>query len=90
MNFNIVVSNMIKNLKYDREIQDAIKGLYGKTYKVNLKDNITNEQLEELNREERKKTHHLLKKHLQRVIISYKIMILRQIIQEKRIIHFLF
>ena len=36
MNFNIVVSNMIKNLKYDREIQDAIKGLYGKTYKVNI------------------------------------------------------
>ena len=65
MNFNIVVSNMIKNLKYDREIQDAIKGLYGKTYKVNLKDNITNEQLEELNREERKKTLEAYKKEIE-------------------------
>ena len=64
MNFNIVVSNMLRNLKYDREIQDTIKNFYGKTYKINLKDNVTDEELEKINEEERQKTLEAYKKEI--------------------------
>ena len=37
------ISKMLRDLKYDKKIQDSIRALYGKTYKINFVDSITEE-----------------------------------------------
>ena len=43
--FNMVVSKTFKDLKYDAEISDVIRNLYGKTYAINFIDMVTTEEL---------------------------------------------
>ncbi len=53
--FNLVVSNTLYDMKYDVKIQDAIKQIYGSTYKINFKDDVTEEEIKRRNEEEYKK-----------------------------------
>lgn len=52
--FNMSVSNMLKNLKYDVEIQKAIKDIYGRTYVINFCDNVSSEEQNRLNEDKKK------------------------------------
>ena len=51
LKFNMVVSKMFKDLKYDRELQVAIRNVYGKVYTINFVDKVTHEELMKLNEE---------------------------------------
>ena len=51
LKFNMVVSKMFKDLKYDRELQVAIRNVYGKVYTINFIDKVTHEELMKLNEE---------------------------------------
>ena len=63
-NFKIVVSHMLKELNYDKEIQDFLRNMYGKSYTINFIDNITDEELFKLNEEEHKKRMAVIKNEL--------------------------
>lgn len=52
--FNMSVSHMLKNLKYDSEIQKAIKDIYGKNYRINFCDNVSSEEQNKLNEDKKK------------------------------------
>lgn len=43
--FKMVISEMLRELKYDKKIQDSLKALYGKTYKINFIDDVSEEEL---------------------------------------------
>ena len=64
-NFNIGVSSIFRDLKYDREIQQAIKKVYGVTYKINFIDNISTEELMKLNDDASKQELLMYQKELQ-------------------------
>lgn len=53
--FKIIISRMLKDLKYDREIQAAIRSIYGKTYKINFIDDVDAEALLKKTAEEHRK-----------------------------------
>ncbi len=63
-NFKIVVSHMLKELNYDKEIQDVLRNMYGKSYTINFIDDITDEELFKLNEEEHKKRMAVIKNEL--------------------------
>ena len=63
-NFKIVVSHMLKELNYDKEIQDVLRNMYGKSYTINFIDDITDEELFKLNEEEHKKRIAVIKNEL--------------------------
>lgn len=52
--FKIVVSNILKELNYDKEIQSVIKSIYGKTYSITFNDDVTSEELKKMTMEKEK------------------------------------
>ena len=67
-NFNMVVSHVLKDLKFDKEIADAIKNMYGITYNINFKDTISGEDIEKLNENEHKKKMEILQEKIKETI----------------------
>ncbi|MDD6796489.1 MAG: DNA polymerase III subunit alpha, partial [Clostridiaceae bacterium] len=65
LKFNMVVAHTLKDLKYDYEIQQIIKNIYGVFYKINFIDNLSNEELMKLNEEENKKKMIIYQKEVQ-------------------------
>ena len=55
LKFRVPVSTMFKDLKYDREIKEAIRGFYGKSYNIKFVDNVDVNELMRLQVEEEKK-----------------------------------
>lgn len=55
-NFNMGVSRILKDLKYDMVIKEEIKRLYGEYYKINFNDSISDEELLKMNKERSIKT----------------------------------
>ncbi|MBU5486671.1 DNA polymerase III subunit alpha [Clostridium sp. MSJ-8] len=55
MKFNIIISTLLRDLKYDKKIQDTIKSIYGTTYKINFIDNVTSEEIIKVSEEENRK-----------------------------------
>lgn len=51
LSFNMGVSHIFKDLKYDLEIKEEIKKLYGKSYRINFIDNVSDEELLKINKE---------------------------------------
>ena len=62
--FDIVVSNTLKDFKYDEEIKHAIKNIYGKSYNINFADDVNNEELIKLNDNKNKKIMQELQKDI--------------------------
>ena len=56
LNFNMGVSRMLKDLKYDRVIKEEIKRLYGRYYKIVFNDSVSDEELLRINKERSIKT----------------------------------
>ena len=56
LNFNMGVSRMLKDLKYDSVIKEEIKRLYGKYYKIVFNDSVSDEELLRINKERSIKT----------------------------------
>lgn len=53
--FKVAVSQMFRDLKYDKEIKDTIKNIYGSTYNIKFIDNVDQEALRKITEEEHKK-----------------------------------
>ncbi|MGN0145146.1 MAG: exonuclease domain-containing protein, partial [Clostridium sp.] len=53
-NFNMVVSHILRDLKFDMEIQEAVKHIYGITYNINFHDDIDTEEFMKINEGKRK------------------------------------
>ena len=49
LKFNAVVSHLFRDLHYDKEIQEAIKSLYEKTYNISFIDKVTKEEQIKIN-----------------------------------------
>ena len=56
LKFNMGVSRMLKDLKYDRVIKEEIKRLYGRYYKIVFNDSVSDEELLRINKERSIKT----------------------------------
>jgi DNA polymerase-3 subunit alpha (Gram-positive type) len=44
-NFKIAASSFLKSMDYDKKIHEAIKSLYGTSYKINFVDKVSNEEI---------------------------------------------
>ena len=53
--FKIPVSGMLKKMQYDRKIQETVKNIYKKTYRVNFVDKVDIEEVEKFKQDENKK-----------------------------------
>ena len=62
--FNIIISTMLKELKYDEEIRNSIKNIYGVSYKINFIDDVDEEELIKIKEAENKKKMESLKKDI--------------------------
>ncbi len=62
--FNMGVSGFFRAMKYDLKIQEAIKGVYGSTYKINFIDAITPEELFKQQEEQRAKELLMIQKEI--------------------------
>jgi DNA polymerase-3 subunit alpha (Gram-positive type) len=60
-NFRIMVSDLLIAKGLDKKIGNAIKKLYGATYKINFVDNVSSEELKRLQEETREKDIQLAK-----------------------------
>ena len=72
INFNVIISQIFKDLKYDREIQEIIKSIYGKTYQINFYDNITWEEQKKINEAEHQKNIMKIQKEIKTASIPPK------------------
>ena len=43
--FKVEISHIFRDLNYHKEIQESVKNLYGKTYKINFIDRVDHEEL---------------------------------------------
>ena len=65
--FKIVVSFILKQLKYDKEIQSIIKSSYGRFYHINFMDDVTAEELIMYDKDKSRKEMLIIQKQLQEV-----------------------
>lgn len=49
---NMLMSKTLKDLRYDRKIQEALKDEYGKTFMINFEDVVTHDEIVKLNEAE--------------------------------------
>ncbi|MDO5516153.1 MAG: DNA polymerase III subunit alpha, partial [Clostridium sp.] len=69
-NFNLVVSHVLCDLKFDKEISEAVKNIYGKSYEINFKDNISGDDIEKLHNEEYKKKMEMLQEKIKESVAN--------------------
>lgn len=65
--FKMFISKMLRDLKYDKKIQDSIRALYGKTYKINFVDSITEEEFAKMQEDDLEKEKALIQKEIQAI-----------------------
>ncbi len=53
--FKVEISHIFRDLNYHKEIQESVKNLYGKTYKINFIDRVDHEELMKIKDDEIKK-----------------------------------
>ena len=53
-NFQMIVSHILKDLKFDNKIQQAIRDLHGITYTINFHDKISSEEFNKINKNKQK------------------------------------
>ena len=53
--FKVEISHIFRDLNYHKEIQEFVKNLYGKTYKINFIDKVDHEELMKIKDEELKR-----------------------------------
>lgn len=60
-NFKIMVSDLLTAKGFDKKISNAVKNLYGATYKINFIDKVSCEELKRLQEEKHEKSMQLIK-----------------------------
>ena len=63
-NFEMVVSHILKDLKFDNKIQQAIKDLHGMTYTINFHDKMSSEEFNKFNKDKQKEKMLTLQKEI--------------------------
>ncbi len=67
-NFNIMASEVLTGMDYDKKISKTIKSLYGSTYKINFFDKVDSNALKRLQEESREKEIQLIKEQSQAAV----------------------
>jgi DNA polymerase-3 subunit alpha (Gram-positive type) len=68
--FRMVVSGFLKTMDYDKKVQEAIKNLYGTSYKINFVDKVSNDDLAMLAENNRDKEIENIQKEIKAAILS--------------------
>jgi DNA polymerase III subunit alpha, Gram-positive type len=69
-NFRMVVSGFLKSMDYDKRVQEAIKNLYGSSYKINFVDNVSGDDLARLAEDNRDKEIENIQKEIRAAILN--------------------
>lgn len=68
--FRMVVSGFLKSMDYDKKVQEAIKNLYGTSYKINFVDKVSNDDLARLAEDNRDKEIENIQKEIKAAILN--------------------